>query len=79
MCNHLGMATLIQRKKFDSEMAALDAAKKLNLSDINLPVAKYHARVAEDDEACWLYLTLEGENIPDGLPTLPEYELVSRS
>ncbi len=70
------MATLVQRRRFENEMQALDAARVFNPPQTLTPQLNYHVVVKEDEDGFWLYLTLTGDSVPDGLPVLPGYERV---
>lgn len=76
MCNLPGMATLTQRKKCDSEMDALNVARSFNLPHFEIPGFKNELSVKQEDDRFWVYLSISGETVPDGLPILPGFEKV---
>lgn len=70
------MVTLVQRKRFENEMQAFDAARSFNPPQIDTSQLSYDVDVKEDEVGLWLYLTLSGDDVPDELPLLPDYERV---
>lgn len=71
------MAIHIQRKKFDSELLAKEAAVAFSDPSFKVDIVEVAATYRHEDGQWWVYVTQEGDLVTGDEPTLPEYERVA--
>lgn len=61
----------------DRASLAIAGRENFERFDPSIPGAKVTAVVREIDDEYWVYITAEGELVPDDVPILPDYERVT--